>query len=369
MSESPAARFLRERIQAGIFPGARYLAARGDSVLEEGWVGKSVLRPEVHPVDSLTIFDLASLTKPLVTGALAALMACRGELDLQAPLETHLEETSGRWLGRASLLDLLAHRSGLPAWLPLYLKASGREGYLAATMALPPDYRPGTRVVYSCLGYILLAAVLERLGGSTLDVLADRAVFSPLGLQDTGFRPPRELRPRIAATEDGNEREREMAGEAGRDFGGWRRGMIWGECHDLNAWSLGGVSGNAGLFSTAPDLHKLALEFLGQGSGLFGEECRSLFQKDLTPSLNENRSVGWQLAATPGSSAGPFLAKESMGHTGFTGTSLWIDPRAGWILILLTNRIHPKYRPDDMNAVRREFHRRILEGNDPPRGG
>jgi CubicO group peptidase (beta-lactamase class C family) len=138
--------------------------------------------------------------------------------------------------------------------------------------------------------------------------------------------------------------------------------MIWGACHDLNAWSLGGVSGNAGLFSTARDLHRLALEFLGLGTGLFPEDCRSMFRRDLTPSLNENRSVGWQLAATPGSAAGPFLSPEAMGHTGFTGTSLWMDPREGWILILLTNRIHPIYRPDDMNAVRREFHRRCLAG-------
>ena len=106
--------------------------------------------------------------------------------------------------------------------------------------------------------------------------------------------------------------------------------------------------------------NRLALEFLGLGQGVFDEECRSLFRQDLTPGLNENRSVGWQLSATPGSSAGPRLSPGAMGHTGFTGTSLWIDPQDGWILILLTNRIHPQYRPDDMNAVRREFHRRIL---------
>jgi CubicO group peptidase (beta-lactamase class C family) len=213
----------------------------------------------------------------------------------------------------------------------------------------------------------MLAAVLERVGGATLDVLAERDLVAPLGLRDTGFRPPRHFLPRIAATEDGNEREREMAGEAGKEFRGWNRGMIWGECHDLNAWSLGGVGGNAGWFSTAPELHRMALEFLGQGTGLFTEEALSLFRGDLTPSLNENRSVGWQLAATPGAAAGPLLSPGSMGHTGFTGTSLWIDPEEGWILILLTNRIHPRYRADDMNAVRREFHRRILTGADPPR--
>jgi len=170
------------------------------------------------------------------------------------------------------------------------------------------------------------------------------------------------MRPGLAAREEGNVRVREMAGEAAGDFADFRRGMIWGECHDLNAWGLGGVSGNAGLFSTAADLHRLALEFLGQGTGLFDGGCLDRFRRDLTPSLNENRSVGWQLAATPGASAGPFLSPGALGHSGFTGTSLWIDPDGGWVVILLTNRVHPRYRPEDMNAVRREFHRHALAG-------
>jgi serine-type D-Ala-D-Ala carboxypeptidase len=368
VTETPAAHYLKERMEAGIFPGARYLAARGEAILEEGWMGRSVIRPSLHDVREDTLYDLASLTKPLITGALSALMASRGQLDLEAPAERHLEELSGSWVGRARLIDLLTHRSGMPAWLPLYLRASDREGYLRQIRSLAPDYRTGTRVVYSCLGYIVLAAALERAGGASLDVLADREIASPLGLKDTGYRPPPALRERIAATEEGNVREREMAGDAGKSFPGWDRGMIWGECHDLNAWRLGGVSGNAGLFSTARDLHRLSLEFLGVGTGLFSEECRAWFLRDRTPALNENRSVGWQLAATPGASAGPFLSPGAMGHTGFTGTSLWIDPAGGWILILLTNRIHPVYRADDMNSVRREFHRRVLSNADSPGG-
>jgi CubicO group peptidase (beta-lactamase class C family) len=367
MTESPAARYLRERMEEGVFPGARFLMARGAEVMDEGWLGRSVVIPSEHFVGADTLYDLASLTKPLVTGGLSALLASRGRLDLEAPAARYLPEIAGGWLGRASLLDLLAHRSGLPAWLPLYLTASDRAGYLERIRSLPADYRPGTRVVYSCLGYVLLALVLERAGDAPLDELAGEEIFSRLGLRDTMFRPPRELRPRIAATEEGNEREREMAGEAGKDFAGFRRGMIWGECHDLNAWRLGGVSGNAGLFSTAADLHRLATEFLGQGTGLFDGDCLEMFRRDLTPSLNENRSVGWQLAATPGASAGPFLSPGAIGHSGFTGTSLWIDPDGGWVLILLTNRVHPRYRPEDMNAVRREFHRRALAGGFSPR--
>jgi len=136
--------------------------------------------------------------------------------------------------------------------------------------------------------------------------------------------------------------------------------VIWGECHDLNAWTQGGISGNAGLFSTAREVHALALEFLGAGRDLYDRECLSLFRTDLTPGLNENRTIGWQLACTPGSSAGPRLSPGSTGHTGFTGTSLWNDPVAGVILILLTKRVNPRYRPDDMNVIRRQFHQLAL---------
>jgi CubicO group peptidase (beta-lactamase class C family) len=362
MTDSPVRRFLEAEIRKGIFPGARYRVARGVEVLEDGWVGNSVVEPEQIPVTSETIYDLASLTKPLVTGSLAVLLERHGAIRLDVPLEEYLTEASGRWIGGATLLDLLAHRSGLAAWLPLYLKARNRSEYLREILALPVDYRPGTRVTYSCLGYILVALAMERVCGLRLDELARREIFSPLHLESTCFNPDPSLRPRIAATERGNGREQEIAGEAGRGFHGWRKDVIWGECHDLNAFTLGGVSGNAGLFSVAGDLHAMALEFLGGKARLYDASCLAYFRTDLTARLNENRSVGWQLARTPDCSAGPLLPPGAMGHTGFTGTSLWIDPQEGWILILLTNRVHPRYRPDDMNAVRRRFHRLAIHG-------
>jgi CubicO group peptidase (beta-lactamase class C family) len=355
-------RFLEAEIGKGTIPGARFLVARGTQVLEDGWVGNSVVEPERIPVSARTLYDLASLTKPLVTGALAVLLARRGVIRMDAPLENYLPEASGRWIGAATLLDLLAHRSGLPAWLPLYLKAGNRSQYLQEILALPAEYRPGSRVTYSCLGYILVALALERVSGAFLDELARREIFSPLHLESTFFNPDPSLRPLIAATERGNGREQEIAGQAGRGFQGWRKDVIWGACHDLNAFTLGGVSGNAGLFSSAYDLHLMALEFLGTKNGLYDAACMAHFRTDLTDGLNENRSVGWQLARTPDCSAGPLLSPVAMGHTGFTGTSLWVDPQEGWILVLLTNRVHPRYRPDDMNAVRRRFHRLAIHG-------
>jgi CubicO group peptidase (beta-lactamase class C family) len=361
---SAAKAFLEGQRAGGIFPGARYRIARGPEILEDGWLGCSVVEPETIAVAGDTIYDLASLTKPLVTGALAALLAARGVLSLQAPLRQLLPETSDSWVGQAPLLDLLCHRSGLPAWIPIYLSASDRGGYLRTIAALPREYRAGARVTYSCLGYILMGLAIERVTGAPLDELARREIFDPLGLRDTRFLPPGAWKQRIAATERGNAREKELAGVAGRSFGGWRSHVLWGECHDLNAWTLGGVSGNAGLFSTASEVHAMALEFLNSGKGLYDRDTVQLLRTDQTPGLNENRSVGWQLALTPGCSAGPEMSPQAIGHTGFTGTSLWIDPTEGWILILLTNRVHPEYRPDDMNAVRRGFHRAVLKPPD-----
>ncbi|MCI0659043.1 MAG: beta-lactamase family protein, partial [Acidobacteria bacterium] len=160
MSGSGIRQFLEEQQELGIFPGSRYLVARGKEVLEEGWLGHSVVAPEVVPTARDTIYDVASLTKPLVTGALSAVLASRGRLHLESALEEYLPETAGGWIGRATLLDLLGHRSGLPAWLPLYLKVSDRSGYLREILSLAPEYRPGTRVTYSCLGYILMTLVL-----------------------------------------------------------------------------------------------------------------------------------------------------------------------------------------------------------------
>ena len=188
MSGETAARlFLRKQMEAGILPGARYRIARRREVLEDGWIGRSVVDPQELSVGPDTLYDLASLTKPLVTGALAVLFRARQTIDLAELLEKYLPETKGKWLGKATLLDLLIHRSGLPAWLPLYLQARTREGYLAAITSLFPEYRKGSRVVYSCLGYIVMAAVLEKVGGARLDRLADRwRGHPPRHLRETG---------------------------------------------------------------------------------------------------------------------------------------------------------------------------------------
>jgi CubicO group peptidase (beta-lactamase class C family) len=284
-------------------------------------------------------------------------LAAAGRLRLEDRLARHLPEwRTGDARDDLTLLDLLTHRSGLAAWDPLYLHAQDAAGRIARLRALVPAHAPLLGVTYSCPNYILLGLVLERAGGTGLAELFEVLVRRPLGGPEILYRPPAAMRSRVAATEHGNARERQLAGAAGANYNAWRTGMIWGEAHDNNAHTMGGVAGNAGLFGTARGVAAVASEFLEGGSGLLSEAERALFAHDFTTGLGQSRAVGFQIARTPGSAAGTGLSEDSFGHTGFTGTSLWVDPGARRVFVLLTNRVHPRFRDDDMNAVRRGFH-------------
>jgi serine-type D-Ala-D-Ala carboxypeptidase len=353
--------FLGDHIAAGSFPGAVYLVGERSGIVAEGALGQAVLEPERRAATLDTLYDLASLTKPLATALLAVHLHSEGVLRLEDALSRHLPS----WRpadARAglTLLDLLTHRSGLPAWIPLYVHASDRDHRVEWLLRRPMEAEPGSRVVYSDPGFTLLGFALERAGGLPLDRLFTDRVARRLGLDDVAYRPldpPLSVpRSRIAATERGNARERVLAGPAGEGYNEWRTGMIWGTVHDQNALSLGGVAGHAGLFGTARAVYRLAGECLWPSGRVVAETGAAWFRASLTPGLEEERSVGFQLASTRGSSAGPGLPATAFGHSGFTGTSVWIDPAAGRIHVLLTNRIHPQFTPLDMNAIRREFH-------------
>ena len=249
--------------------------------------------------------------------------------------------------------------SGLPGWRPLYLLANDEPERAAGAIAsLELEYKPNTRVVYSDLGFITLGILLERLTGHSIAQLAHEEIFEPLKLKNTFFNPEIAMQTGIAACESGNSYERDMYEQMG--FGPYansRQRMIWGEVHDGNAYFLGGAAGHAGLFSTAEETLVLAKQFLPEHtSSLKPETCKS-FRVNMTESLNEARSLGWQLAATPESTAGTNLPADSFGHNGFTGTSCWIDAEHDRVFILLTNRTHARNPPfANINAVRREFH-------------
>jgi CubicO group peptidase (beta-lactamase class C family) len=358
---------LAERIAEGDFPSAVYLFAEGGHVRYADALGDAVREPENErrPATLETIYDLASLTKPLVTGLLCAMALERGLLALDDRIARHLPEFDRPGKDAITVRQLVTHTSGLPAWLPLYLLGGEPSGALELIAARPLDYEPGTRVVYSDLGFITLGFLLRRVVGADLAEQARQEIFEPLGLVRTTFNPDRALLTEIAACESGgNAYERQICEkEHGLGGGrGWRERTVWGEVHDGNAHFLGGVAGHAGLFSTAAETYRVASQFVAGTSRLLKPETCELFRENMTEGLNEARSLAWQLASTPDSTAGPLLPPEAFGHLGFTGTSCWIDAARARVFILLTNRTHARALPFvNINSVRRRFHTLAIE--------
>jgi CubicO group peptidase (beta-lactamase class C family) len=364
---------LAGRIAAGDFPSAVYLVAERGRVTFSGALGDAVRDPERHLATLETIYDLASLTKPLVTGLLLARLVERGVLGLEAPVADYLPQFAVGDKRAVTVKHLLTHTSGLPAWLPLYLFGAGERERVPETIAAQPlEQPPGARVVYSDLGFITLGLLAERVGAAPLAELARREIFDPLGLKRTFFNPSNSFQTEVAAAESGgNAYERTMCEShtEASPAGGWRTRTIWGEVHDGNALLLGGAAGHAGIFSTARETLSLARQFLPRTTALLAPETCALFPLNMTEGLNEARSFAWQLAATPDSTAGPRLAPDSFGHLGFTGTSCWIDPRRERVFILFTNRTHARTLPfANINSIRRRFHTlavQALEAHEP----
>lgn len=357
----PVGDYLRGCVAAGDIPSASWVVAGPGGVLASGACGDAVVEPERVPATTDTIYDLASLTKPLVTSTLYLLLRRELDLDPERPIRTFLPELDRQDKRDITLEHLLTHTSGMPAWVPFYLKGSSIEEYLGQLRDRPPEQPPGSRVVYSCAGFILLGEILQRCATAGLDRLTRDLIVSPLDLAGTTFLPPPSWHRRVAATEDSCEYERNLAGADAEGYAGFRRGVIRGEVHDQNAWTLGGVAGNAGLFSTAFGVATMAAEFLGSRMaaqrGLLGEEEIALAFEDRTPGLEEARTFAFRLASRGETAAGPDLPSATAGHNGFTGTSVWIDPLRPRVYVLLTNRVHPRVREEvDMIDLRRTFH-------------
>jgi len=355
--------FLTEHINSGEFPSAIYLVDERDEITFVDALGHSVVEPYRIANKLDTIYDLASLTKPLVTGMLCARRIELGELTLDSSVSHYLPEFDRTDKQMITVRELLTHTSGLPAWRPLYILAEDEPERAAGAIAnLDLEYKPGTHVLYSDLGFIALGILLERMTGQRLDDMARREIFQPLKLEKTFFNPELALQTGIAACETGNAYEKNMCNESGvGDYQKSRQRLIWGEVHDGNAYFLGGAAGHAGLFSTAGEVFQMAKQFIGETSRLLTPSTCKLFQQNMTEGLDEARSLGWQLAATKDSTAGNDLPPESFGHNGFTGTSLWIDAQHRRVFVLLTNRTHARELPfANINAVRREFHSRAI---------
>lgn len=374
--------FLESEIAHGSLPGGLYLVGEDRRIVAEDALGLAVVEPERIPATLDTIYDCASLTKPLITALLVVRAAERGALELSAPIARYLNEFNIAEMREITLIQLLTHTSGLPNWRPLYLEAQTRDDVPAAIARVLGEPRPHNAsldVVYSDLNYILLGFVLERVTADRLDLLAKREIFGPLHLERTMFNPPPELLRQIAATEHGQEFELANAIEdaktrspgAGATLASryrrpgfsqahWRKDVIWGEVHDGNANFMGGVAGHAGLFSTAREVFLIANQFL-PGSDLLKPASLDLFTNNLTPGRATSRSIGWILGETPDCSAGPALPPTAMGHNGFTGTSIWMDPHKLRVFVLLTNRVHPRVDAIDMKQIRRRFNALAVE--------
>ena len=365
MESEEISEFLRERAEAADFPSAVYLAAEKGEILLEGAIGNSVVEPEIIPARPDTIYDLASMTKPLVTGLLVAKLIEKREIHLSNTVSRYFSEFDTVEKRGITVQNLLTHTSGLPAWRPFYLMCRGgnnpglREDLASIIGGLPLVDPPHIKVVYSDPNFLVLTLLVEKLHGLRLDEIAADEIFGPLGLRDTFFNPPSNLRGRIAASEKGNGFEKQTCIEQGFDISGyaWREYQIWGEVHDGNAWAMGGVAGHAGLFSTARETLLIAQQFLPESTHVLQPETCKLFRVNLTPGGIESRSIAFQTAAVSRDSAGETLPDEAFGHLGFTGTSLWIDPINARVYILLTNRTHARVLPfQNLNSVRRRFH-------------
>ena len=342
--------FLAEEIEDGSFPGAAALVGTSETILEEAIAGRAIgdVEPESasSEVTAETLFDLASLTKPLCSGALLA-----GTKDL--PLDVLPGRFFPEWkktrFEDITLERLLTHTSGLAAWFPMYVRGEGVAAYRRTLGEMEPVAAPGERVIYSDLNFLLLTQILETVYAAPLERTFGERIAGPAG-SAARFLPERSAV--TAATERGDRFERAMVEARGLSYGRFRDGVVRGEVHDGNAFRRGGVSGHAGLFATARDVWALARRWL--------DPTLRAWTRDRTPDLDEGRGLAWQSRRGAGSAI-PEMSAESFGHTGFTGTSVWVDPERDRIAVLLTNRIHPEVKEIPFNEVRQRFHRVAFE--------
>lgn len=371
---------LRGAIEQRAFPAASISVTHHDQLIALKSFGSIIPADDLVPVTPATLFDVASLTKPIATTTAAALLYERGLLELDAPIIGVIPEFLVDSCGvpdprrpEVTFGMLLAHSSGVPAYEKLFLKAQSREDLLVAAFTTPLSAGPGTRAEYSDIGFILLGAALERLTGESLDAFCQREIFGPLAMTNTTFNPPKEIRNKIPPTADERQESPDQCGadaparelpppsqppSASRST--FRNRIIQGEVQDENASVLGGVAGHAGLFSTAEDLARFAHAMLQGGSPILRPETIALFTRRESAPAATSRALGWDTPSVP-SQSGKYFGPRSFGHLGYTGTSLWIDPDRQLSIALLTNRTWPDCANQAIKQIRPRFHDAVVE--------
>ena len=318
-------------LQQGTFPGVEVLFAQGEEILlHKTWGLLEVSGDRVMPLN--TIFDLASLTKPVATASLLLLLQEQGMLDLEEPVSTFLPEFGKGEKSEINLLHLLTHTSGLPAWANLYQDCNTEAELRKQLFKLQLENPVGKVVVYSCIGYLILGEIIRKVTGASLSNFFETSIALPLGLQNSYFSPAK--------------KGIDVASIAPTQYCPWRKKLLRGIVHDENSFMFGEEGGNAGLFSTAIDLHRFCCMLLNDGEwkGIqvlttysVQQMLRNHHQTPLLP-----RALGWDYKEPSNGywSCGFLFPSGAVGHTGFTGTSLWMDPISQWIVIVLSNRIH-----------------------------
>jgi serine-type D-Ala-D-Ala carboxypeptidase len=375
MDFSQADNAIREAVEQGVFPGAVVLVAKNEEVVFEQAYGFRSLLPEKTTLQPNTVFDLASLTKPLATALAFMLLAREGKVRLEDRVNRFLPTFGVFGKNLTIVRHLLTHTSGLPAWKPYYEEVirsekAGKVNFVASRGAKSyvtelihrekPLQQPGKFCLYSDLGFIVLGELVETVTGMTLDSFCQDRIFRPLGLRCTGFVDITQLKTRRLETVT------ELI--APTEQCPWRNKILCGEVHDDNAYAMGGVAGHAGLFASARDIHRL-LDCLsrclrGKDNFLPQSIVEEFLAKDASVE-NSTFALGWDTPSPGKSASGSFFSPRSVGHLGFTGTSLWWDLEKNCYIIMLTNRVHPTRKNEKIRDFRPHLHDLIMKAMIP----
>ena len=333
------------------FPGAALLInLDGKTIYKKGF-GNFTYDSDSPDVNPSTIYDLASLTKVIATTTAAMICIDKNYFNLDDKVEKYIPEFGTNEKENITIRNLLLHNSGLPAWKKFYNKNLTKKQILSDVYSSELDYKTGSKTVYSDLGMIVLGKIIEKVTNASLDKFCEKEIFKPLKMNDTFFNPPDSVKYRIPPTENDTY---------------WRNRLIKGEVHDETASLLGGVSGHAGLFSNVENIEKFLLMILNKGvyqnKKLINSETIDLFTK--RQSQESSRALGWDTKSETGSSAGNLFGKNSFGHTGFTGTSIWVDPDRNLFVVFLTNRVYPSRENKKLLSIRPKLHDAVIRAID-----
>lgn len=341
---------LNQAIADSVFPGAQIAVVRDGKLIASRSFGRQTYDPTSSEINAETIYDLASVTKVVATTVSAMQLWERKKLLLDVPINSYIPQFKGGEKDSVTLRHLFTHSSGAHWWVDLWNKAENKAEALDYIFNLPLDYTPGDSMIYSDLGLIMIGDILETVTGKRIDQLSSDLIYKPMGMKNTMYTPPKALLPRIVPTEIG---------------GSMNRGLIHRDVHDENTHFFGGVSTHAGLFSTAEDLAALAQMLLNGGiynhHRFFSPATIKYWTTRQNIPESSTRALGWRTTEAEKSSSGEYFSKGSFGHTGYTGTSFWIDPNEEIAIILLTNRVHPTRERGGMYQVRRDFHNAVMK--------